>query len=176
MTRKLTLYIAASADGFIAAPNDDLSFLNSVELPGEDYGYNAFMATVDTVLLGRKTYDKVRSMGVDQPHADKECYVITRTPRENIGTTTFYSGDLAALVQKLKGEPGKRIFCDGGGEIIDELLHADMIDEIIVSVIPVILGSGTPLFKPGRTQQSLKLITAQSFASGLVQLHYEVIR
>lgn len=174
MARKLTLYIAASADGFIAAPDDDLSFLNAVEVPGEDYGYNEFMATVDTVLLGRKTYDKVVSMGVENPHSDKECYVITRTPRESKGRTIFYTGNITDLIYRLKSENGNRIFCDGGSEIIDELLRAELIDEIIVSVIPVLLGNGIPLFKPGRARQPLTLVSAQPYASGLVQMHYEV--
>jgi dihydrofolate reductase len=114
MSRKVILYIATSLDGYIAKPNDDLSFLSIVEQEGQDYGYADFVKTVDTVIVGRKTYDKVISMGFDFPHADKDAYIITRTPRPTIGSVKFYSGDLKTLVGKLKTESGKNIFCDGG--------------------------------------------------------------
>jgi dihydrofolate reductase len=174
MARKLTLYIATSTDGFIATPDGDLSFLNVVETPGEDYGYHQFMASVDTVMLGRKTYDKIVSLGVENPHSDKECYVITRTPREGKGNLTFYSGEITELVTRLKNEPGNRIFCDGGSEIIDLLLRHELIDEFIISVIPTLLGNGIPLFKAGRNLLPLKLLSSQAYPSGLLQMHYEV--
>lgn len=91
--RKVILYIATSLDGYIAQPNDDLGFLSIVEQEGQDYGYADFVKTVDTAIVGRKTYDKVISMGVDFPHADKDTYIITRTPRPNIGNVKFYTGD-----------------------------------------------------------------------------------
>ena len=112
--RKVILYIATSLDGYIAQPNDDLSFLDIVAQEGEDYGYADFIKTVDAVIVGRKTYDKVINMGYDFPHADKEAYVITRTPKASIGSVNFYNGNLKTLVEKLKSEEGKNIFCDGG--------------------------------------------------------------
>lgn len=107
MPRKVILYIATSLDGYIAQPQDDLSFLSLVEQEGEDYGYGAFVQTVDAVIMGRKTYDKVRSMGVDFPHADKDAHIITRTPRPSIGSVSFYTGDLKILIDRLKAEEGK---------------------------------------------------------------------
>ena len=77
-TRKLTVYIAMSLDGFIAKPGDDLSFLTRVEKEGEDYGYSSFYARIDTVIMGRKTYDWVYSMTNEAPHSDKKLYVFTR--------------------------------------------------------------------------------------------------
>jgi dihydrofolate reductase len=170
--RKIILYIAMSLDGYIAKPNDDLSFLSIVEKEGEDYGYNDFVATVDTVLIGRKTYDWVTKQ-VEFPHADKTAYVITRTPRPSIGNTFFYTGDIVELINKLKSEPGRNIFCDGGAEIVNELLKNNLIDELIISVIPVLVGEGTRLFKEGRPERALKLIAAKTFESGLVQLRYQ---
>jgi dihydrofolate reductase len=172
MNRKVILYIAISLDGYIAQPNDDLGFLSIVEQEGQDYGYGAFVETVDTVILGRKTYDKVMSMGFDFPHADKDVYIITRTPRPNVGSVQFYTQDLQSLVHKLKSENGKNIFCDGGAEIVNELLKNDLIDEFIISVIPILVGNGTRLFKDGRPEQKLELVSVKSFDKGLTQLHY----
>jgi dihydrofolate reductase len=172
MNRKLILYIATSLDGYIAAPGDDLSFLSMVQKEGEDYGYHDFMATVDTVIIGRRTYDWVTSQ-VDFPHADKETYVITRTERPGIGSITFYTGDLKELVSKLKSSTGKNIFCDGGAEIIHELLKDDLIDEFIISIIPILLGDGIKLFKEGRPEVKLELISSKSYETGLLQLRYQ---
>jgi dihydrofolate reductase len=171
--RKLILYIATSLDGYIAKPNDDLSFLSVVEQEGQDYGYADFIDTVDAVIVGRKTYDKVLSMGVDFPHADKDAYIITRTPRPAIGNVKFYTGNLKALVENLKAQAGKNIFCDGGAEIVNELLKEQLFDELIISVIPTLVGSGTKLFNDGRPEQKLELVSVKSFEKGLTQLHYK---
>ena len=172
--RKLILYIACSLDGYIAGPDDDLSFLNRVQKDGEDYHYQDFIDGVDTVILGRKTYDWVMNQIKEFPHADKETYVITRTPRPKLGNTNFYNGDLKVLVAGLKANSGKNIFCDGGAEIVNELLIAKLFDELIISVIPVLLGKGTRLFSDGRPEQDLELISSDSYDSGLVQLHYKI--
>lgn len=171
--RPLILYIAMSLDGYIAKPNDDLSFLSIVEQEGQDYGYADFVKTVDTVIVGRKTYDKVISLGYDFPHADKDVYIITRTPRPNSGSVKFYTGELKSLVERLKSENGNNIFCDGGAEIVNELLKGDFIDEFIISVIPILVGKGTKLFKDDRPEQNLKLVSVKSFEKGLIQLHYK---
>lgn len=173
MSRKVILYIATSLDGYIAKSNDDLSFLSIVEQEGQDYGYADFVKTVDAVIVGRKTYEKVISMGFDFPHADKDVYIITRTPRQNVGSVKFYTGDLKTLIDKLKSENGKNIFCDGGAEIVHELLKENLIDEFIISVIPIIVGNGTKLFKDGRPELKLELVSTKQFDKGLTQLHYK---
>jgi dihydrofolate reductase len=162
-----------SLDGYIAKPNDDLSFLSIVEKEGEDYGYADFVSTVDTVILGRKTYDWVMKQVGEFPHADKNAYIITRTARPTIGKTVFYTGDLTNLVIKLKSENGKNIFCDGGAEIVNELLKKDLLNEIIISVIPILVGNGTRLFKDGRPEQKLQLVNVKTFDTGLTQIHYK---
>ena len=166
-----------SLDGYIAAPNDDLSFLEMVQVPDEDYGYTEFINTIDTVILGRKTYDWVMTQVPEFPHADKIAYVITRTARPSIGSTHFYTGSLADLVADLKSvNSTKHIFCDGGAEVVNALLMENVIDEFIISIIPTLLGDGTKLFQNGdRPQQSLELVSAKQFTSGLVQIHYRRI-
>lgn len=175
MPRKLVLYIATSLDGYIAQPNDDLSFLSIVQKEGEDYGYQAFISQVDTVILGRKTYDWVMGQVDVFPHADKETYVVTRSARPAEGNVHFYSGDVPELVQGLKAADGKVIFCDGGSELVQVLLKHKLIDELIISVIPVMVGEGTRLFHDGRPYQALQLTSVQSFETGLVQLHYKAL-
>ncbi|MGN6532398.1 MAG: dihydrofolate reductase family protein [Ginsengibacter sp.] len=173
--RTLSLFIAASLDGYIAKPNDDLSFLKLVGKEGEDYGYSEFTATIDTIIVGRKTYDYVLKE-IGSSHYDnggRNIYVVTRTEKPGVGRTTFYTGDLTELVKQLKSGNGKNIYCDGGAEIINHLLINDLIDEFIISVIPVLLGNGTRLFKDNRPEQELELISSKSFETGLMQLHYK---
>ncbi len=146
-----------------------------VEKEGEDYGYTEFMSQIDTIIIGRKTYDYVvREIGSSHyDNGQRNVYVITRTKRPPIGRTIFYTGDIPQLVDRLKSENGKNIYCDGGGEIINELLRHDLVDEFIISVIPVFLGTGKRLFNDGRPEQLLEFITAKAFDSGLTQLHYK---
>jgi dihydrofolate reductase len=174
MQRKVILYIATSVDGYIAQPEDDLSFLSIVEKEGEDYGYAEFIKTIDTVIIGRKTYDWILSHVPEFHHADKTTYVITRTPRESYGTTHFYTGSLKELITELKRKEGKDIFCDGGAEIVNALLKENLIDEFVISIIPILVGSGTKLFNDGRGEQLLDLISVKHFEKGLTQLHYKI--
>jgi dihydrofolate reductase len=172
--RTISLFIATSLDGYIAKPNDDLSFLKLVEKEGEDYGYKEFTDNIDTLIIGRKTYDYVlREIGTSHyDNGERDVYVITRTPRPKIGRTIFYTGKLTDLVEQLRSEKGKNLYCDGGAEVINELLGNDLIDEFIISVVPVLLGNGTRLFKDGRPEQLLEFVKAKTFETGLVQLHY----
>lgn len=173
--RKISLFIATSLDGYIAKPNDDLSFLTLVEKEGEDYGYAEFTDSIDTLIIGRKTYDYVvREIGSSHyDNGNRDVYVITRTERPKAGRTTFYTGSLIDLVTQLKSENGKNIYCDGGAEVINELLKNDLVDEFIISVVPILLGNGTRLFKDGRPEQLLEFVTAKTFETGLTQLHYK---
>ena len=175
--RTLTIFIATSLDGYIAKPNDDLSFLKLVEKEGEDYGYAEFTANIDTIILGRRTYDWVlKEMGSSHyDNGKRQIYVITRTERTGVGKTTFYTGNLTELIKQLKTESGKNIYCDGGAEIINELLKNDLIDEFIISIVPILVGNGIRLFKDGRPEQKLELVSTKTFDTGLIQLHYKRI-
>jgi len=172
--RNISLFIAMSLDGYIAQPNNDLSFLKIVEKEGEDYGYADFIANIDTIIIGRKTYDYVlKEIGLSHyDNGQRDVYVITRTERPKVDRTTFYTGEITELVKHLRSEKGKNIYCDGGAEVINELLKHNLIDEFIISVIPVLLGNGTRLFKEGRPEQELEFIEVKTFETGLTQLHY----
>lgn len=173
--KKLIIYIAMSVDGYIADCNDDLSFLSIVEKESEDYGYSTFINTIDTVIIGRKTFDKIVSMGYQNPHPDKNVYIISRTEKPRFDNYHYYTGSLSKLINTLKQEPGKNIYCDGGAEIVNELLTQNLVDEIILSVIPILLGSGISLFKNGLLNVQLELLSSKNFEKGLVQLHYKCL-
>jgi len=172
--RKVILYIASSLDGYIAKPNDDLSFLSRVQKEGQDYGYAEFIENVDTVILGRKTHDWVMKQVKEFPHAQLDSYIITRTPKQDIGKIKFYTGNLKELVLRLKQEKGKNIFIDGGAEIVNELLKEKLINKFYLSIVPILLGDGIRLFKNGLPEQNLRLISSKQFETGLIQLQYEL--
>ncbi len=172
--RKLVLYISTSLDGYIATNDDDISWLSIVEKEGEDYGYVDFTASVDTYIIGRTTYEVVLKLtGGHFPQAEQfKCYVITRQERSDKNGITFYNGDIQELIQKIKNQEGKNIYCDGGGEIVKMLMDKDLIDEYIISIIPIILGDGKRLFKGGTQKNKLKTVSSKRYETGLVQIHY----
>lgn len=170
--RKLYIFIAMSLDGYIAAPDGDISFLPPIEMDKEDYGYKDFIENIDTVVLGRKTYDKILSMGVENPYGDRQMYILTHSPKEDTGKLHYYSGSLKELILHHKSQKGKHIYCDGGADTIHQLLADDLIDEMIISIIPILLGEGIALFKGGMPALKLALVKVSSYENGLVKLHY----
>ena len=167
-----------SLDGFIATKEDDLSWLSTVQVEGEDYGYEAFNETVDTYIVGRRTYEIVLSLtgGVFPPAEKHQCYVITKQELAAENGVTFYNGSIEDLVNELKAEEGKNIYCDGGAQIVQLLLKKNLIDEFIISVIPILLGDGKRLFLGDSPLAKLKLIESKQYDSGLVQLRYSNVK
>jgi dihydrofolate reductase len=168
--RQLIVYIAASLDGYIAKADGDLGWLSAVEAPPEDYGYAAFTQTVDTVIMGRKTYDVALGFP-DWPYAGKRCIVLTH--RESLAQhgEEFWHGPPAEIAARLAQQAVRRVYVDGG-EVIRQFLAARLIDDLTISIIPVVLGAGIPLFAADASEQPLTLLETRSFASGLVQLRY----
>ena len=171
--REVILYIAMSLDGYIAKEDGDIGWLLEVEIPDEDYGYKDFVSTVDTVIMGRKTYDKVLSFGIEFPHKGRKCYVISKSRTGSDENVDYLNGDLRDLIASLKSEEGKDIFIDGGAETVFELMKNKLINKYVISIIPVMLGSGISLFKNGRPEEKLKFIESKTYQSGLVQLWYK---
>ena len=176
MNRELILYIAMSLDGYIAGEDDNIDFLNIVDIEGEDFGHSEFLKGIDTIIWGRRTYDKLLSFGIEFPYPDKKCYVLSKTKSGKDENVEFINKDLSEFISGLKNSEGKNIYCDGGGEIVFELLKNNLIDKIIISVIPCLVGKGIKLFKDGRPFQKLNLIDTKKYITGLVQLSYEVIK
>jgi dihydrofolate reductase len=169
--RPLVLYIATSLDGYIARPSGAFDWLFS----DQDYGYTEFFAGVDTVLMGRKTYDQALGFG-EYPYKGTRGVVFSRTPRAPDTNVTFVSGDLASFVSELKRGPGKDIWLVGGGEIVAECVRHDLVDDFRLFVHPLILGEGIPLFAPGLPERPLQFVRSQSFDSGLVEVSYQRAR
>lgn len=173
--RKVVLYTAVSLDGFIATEGHDLDWLFAVEGEG-DNGYSEFFNTVDTVLLGRVTYDWLMEHEKGNfPYKDTECYVFSRTKRDNNEYVTFVNEDIVPLVKGLKEKKGKKIWLVGGGELNNLLLREGLIDELIVTVAPVLLGRGIPLFKGNEHQTKLQLKGIMRY-NQFVELRYDVVK
>jgi len=166
------VFMAMSVDGFIAGPDDDLTFLEKVAQVGEDYGYGEFFASIQVLVLGRRTWDTL--VGFDTwPYAGKRVIVATSHPSAivaNYGEETW-SGDPRALLEGLFQEGCRRVYVDGGS-LVRGFLSAQIVDELTLSIVPVLLGSGRPLFSEGLPTLDLRLAEAKSFSSGLVRLRF----
>lgn len=171
--RKVILYIAMSLDGYIAKDDDDISFLSTVDKPGEDYGFHQFIQTIDTIIWGRKTYDKLLSFDMEFPYPDKKCYVFSNSRTGYDENVEFFNGNIKDLIDELRQKPGKHIYCDGGSQLVSELLNDRLIDEFIISIIPHLVGKGVRLFQNGLPEQSLELVKSTLFPTGLVQNWYQ---
>ncbi len=169
MRPRCSVYIAVSLDGFIAREDGSIDWLSQVEMPGEDYGYRAFMDSVDAVVLGRRTYDQVLSFPA-WPFDGKRCVVLTRRPlpQPRHGETSF-EGPPEALLDTLADL--RRAYVDGG-DVIRQFLAAGLVDDLTLSVVPLLLGRGRPLFGAMPVDRRLRLLASSTFGSGLVQLRY----
>lgn len=167
----LSVYLAMSLDGYIAGEGGDLSFLAPFEGGNEDYGYVKFLKTVDVVIMGRNTYDKVLSFGTGFPYGNKKVYVFTHRESVAAPNIIFTKQNPARLVNKLNKE-GKQIYCDGGASLIDQLRKANKIDRYIISLIPTLVGKGIRLFKDAGKPERLELVRSKKYTSGIVQLEY----
>ncbi|GKV54087.1 dihydrofolate reductase [Sporosarcina sp. NCCP-2222] len=171
--RKVVLFIASSLDGYIATKEESLEWLFSVEGEG-DNGFSEFYDTVSTVIMGKRTYDWIMSHELKEfPYVNKDCYVFTRSVVEDKENVEFVSSDLPKLINDLKNQEGNNIWIVGGGELLQTFLEEKLVDEIIVTVAPAILGKGIPLFREGDYQLNLSLKRTRTF-NQFVELHYEV--
>src|SRR5262249_49807115 len=140
----------------------------------EDYGYAKFFDSVDALVLGWRTYETVLQFSA-WPYGNKRCVVLTHTSPSSRHGEEFHSGPLGPLLGRLKIEGIRRIYVDGGA-VIRAFLAERLIDDLTLSVIPVLLGDGLPLFAAGGPEQGLQLRSSQAFPSGLVQLTYDLER
>jgi dihydrofolate reductase len=173
--RKVIVHIGTSADGYIARPDGDLEWLTSRPAPAGFYGINAFMRSIDTMLLGRKTYDASLRMGAK--FDSKGRYIIFSRHAPPAGAPSgveFVSGALGPFVRRLRAQPGKDIWLMGGGELIASGLDEHVIDEFVISMAPVFIGDGIPLIARRHRHVPLELHSIERFDDGLVQLHYHV--
>ncbi len=165
---KILVYIASSLDGYIARENGDIDWLPEIT----ESGYGAFYKSVDTVIMGKTTYDQVLTFG-EYPYKDKKSFVFTRTNQNKDENAEFVS-DVEKFVKDGFPNAGENIWLVGGAQIISSFLKQRVVDEIIISVIPILLGKGIPLFKNIENETKLELIKTEKY-SQLVDLHYKII-
>lgn len=176
MSRKIILYIAASLDGYIAEADGSIDFLTgdtSSEVEAFD-SYTQLLERIDTVVLGRTTYDQlVNELSPDQyPYEDKISYIITHRPKAGTDQLIFTEEQPEQLIQRLKQEEGKDIWIVGGSQIIAPLIANNLIDEYVITTIPIILGKGIPLFSETDTAIKLKIVDSQ-IEHGLITSFYQ---
>ncbi|MBD2355135.1 dihydrofolate reductase [Tolypothrix sp. FACHB-123] len=167
--RKIRLFIAASLDGYIARKSGDVDWL----FTDEDYGYTEFFNQIDTVLIGSKTYQQMLGFG-EYPYQGKKGFVFSHklqgTSDDNV---EFVGADLQTFINKLRQSSGDDIWLVGGGQIIHYFLSHSLIDELILSMHPIILGDGIPLiWKDSNLETLLDLTNVKTYKSGLLQVSY----
>ena len=174
--RKIIVYIATSADGYIARRDGDVRWLDRPR-PKGNYGMGEFLKTIDTILWRRKTYGKGIEMGMKAAGFGKgiKNYVFSRQPRGSLEPgVEFISEPIKTFAQRLRSQPGKDIWLMGGGGIIASFLDENEIDEFIIHVVPILIGEGIPLIEARRRAVPLKLLSFRSYPDGVVRLHYSI--
>ena len=168
--RKIKLYIASSIDGYIAYSDGGLDWLTDYPItPESNYGYDAFFESIDTVIMGGRTFRDILNMDMVYPYKDKLSHIITRNKNSqtDIANVQFLSDNIIETIASLKEQQGKDIWLVGGGEIISMLLDSNLVDEIIITYIPKILGDGIPLFPKMKVESKWKLLNSKSYDNGV---------
>ena len=166
---KITIYIATSLDGYIAREDGSIDWLPE----SAESGYDAFYKSVDTVIMGKTTYKQVLTFG-DYPYKDKKSFVFTTTNQIKDENIEFVSDVDKFIIDNFPGT-GRNIWLVGGAQIIASFLKQKVVNEIIITVIPVILGKGIPLFQNIESEIKLELIKTKKYFE-LTDLHYKVLK
>jgi dihydrofolate reductase len=167
--RKLVLQVAVSLDGYIEGPNGEYDWC----FMDQDYGMSEFFRSIDSVFMGRKSYELALSMGnVEMPHPKLNEYIFSTTLKEVRSGSILIKEDVKAQVEKIKNQPGKDIWLFGGASLTASLMNLGLVDEINLAVHPIILGRGKPLLSNIKNRIGLKLISHKAYSTGLVSLTY----
>ncbi|MGY1730563.1 dihydrofolate reductase family protein [Geodermatophilus sp. SYSU D01045] len=167
--------MAASLDGFIQSTSGDLAWLNDAMAPGEDYGFAETEARTGAYVVGANTYREMGTAGI----GSVPTWVVTHDADLATGRDVHaYAGDLTRLIDTVRSriDPGKDICVFGGGRLVTQLLELGLVDELGVSVVPVVLGGGVPFFGTMTASTRLRLVECRPFPSGIVLLNYRVVR
>jgi dihydrofolate reductase len=169
-------YVAASVDGFIATPDGGLDWLGPFESSGEDYGYWDFYASIDAVVMGSRTYEQ--ALGFPEwPYPDKPVRVASRRVLPAAGTNVVVTDcEPATLLGELAEKRAKRVWLVGGGALAGSFAAAGLIDEYIISTIPVLLGTGVPLLGGCAASNTLRLVDSTTYPDGVMQVVYRPVR
>lgn len=170
LVTRLSVFIASSLDGFIAAKDGSLDWLDDAARADEDYGYDAFIGTVDALAMGRGTYDYIAHLD-PLPFGDRPVYVFTHRPPEPRPGVTFWQPTPREALAHWSDRGLGRVYVDGG-RLISAFLAEGLIDDLLLTKVPILLGDGIPLFHPMPVTGHLRLDGVQSWPSGMVNLAY----
>jgi dihydrofolate reductase len=167
--RKVMLNLAVSLDGYIEGPNGEYDWC----FADQDYGMSDFFAGIDLIFMGRKSYELIHSTGdINAFTQVKYVFSDTLNPQEHPDVNIINSADFAGRVRAIREEFGGHIWLFGGSELISSFLEADLIDDYLLSIHPILLGGGKPLFNQLNTRVDLAHIGTETYNTGLVQVHY----
>ena len=173
--KKIRLFISSSIDGYIATPDGDLDWLIDYPNPERlDYGYQKFLSEIDTVIMGGQAYRSLKYMDIVWPYKGKTTFIISHNPdkgkiEDNIA---FITEDVIEKVTEIKEGNGSDIALVGGGEVTKMLLQANLIDEMIITTVPILLGGGISLFPPYFTTSEWRICESNLYENGLLQAFY----
>jgi dihydrofolate reductase len=168
--RKVILGLGISLDGYIARPDGGVDFL----FVPKDYSMGPFFGTIDTAIMGRKTYEVALKMGGGGFNDSKmKNYVFSHSqPAGERGGVTFANESPRSFLTNLRKHPGKNVWLMGGGELAREFLKDDLVDELYIGIVPVLIGEGIPLFPSGFPQREFTLLENKTFSKGMIALKY----
>ncbi len=167
--RKVVLNLCISLDGYIEGVDGEIDWC----FTDQDYGMNSFLASIDSIFFGRKSYDQLTEMAPNA-FADKKHVIFSNSKRYTGDNQMGISGDIVANVQKILNEPGKDIWLFGGANLFHSFLELNLVDELIIAVHPLLLGSGKPLLKNLPFRKKLIFKECKPYSTGLVQLFYSI--
>ncbi|HEX4546103.1 MAG TPA: dihydrofolate reductase family protein [Candidatus Acidoferrum sp.] len=172
--RKVVLGVGISLDGYIARPDGAVDFL----FMPKDYSMAPFFATIDTALMGRKTYEVALKMGGGSfSGSSMKSYVFSRSqPRGERSGVIFVNESPETFLANLRKRPGKDIWLMGGGELARDFLKDDLVDELYLGIVPILIGNGLPLFPSGFPQREFTLVENKTYSKGMIALKYERAR
>ncbi len=176
--RKVKYAVGVSLDGYLAAPDGSVDWLNRAasKAKGEDFGMREFFRSIDTVLMGRKTYEIAVKMGMGKGgYSGMQTFIFSRTlPPGKRDGIEFVSGNPGELMARLKQQPGKDIWLCGGGELAREFLKCGALDEVILGIVPVLL-AGRLTFPPEFPETEVELVEVKQYKGSVMGLTYLVL-
>jgi dihydrofolate reductase len=170
MGARFSVFIATSLDGYIARADGSIDWLSIVHPVDEAHGYQAFMSSVDTIVMGKHTYETVLEYET-WPYVGKRVIVMTHSPAKAQHAEEFFSGSAVEMVNRLID--AMRVYVDGG-KVVSQFFAAGLVDDVTISMIPIVLGNGIRLFSGGEGEHRLDLESSLSWPSGMVQMRYRV--
>lgn len=177
MTNTTVYYAAASLDGYIATPDGGVDWLEPFNVPGEDYGYADFYASVDSLLMGRATYEKVLTLAEQNPYAGKPLWVMSKSGLPEPWDDVEITGGSPEAVLNHIGKAGcKRTWLVGGAALAASFAEQGFLDEIIITTIPVLLGQGIAMFSGQLLDTRLRLLESRPYKNGVVQNTYTTLQ